>query len=74
MARRKAEKTAQRLSSANSFASIAALWIEHWKGGKSPRHVDTVRRRMAAHILPHLGERSIIRSKPGRSILSRAPG
>jgi len=59
MARRKAEKTAQRLSSANSFASIAALWIEHWKSGKSPRHVDTVRRRMAANILAHLGERPI---------------
>ena len=64
MAQRKAEKTAQRLSSANSFASIAALWIEHWKGGKSPRHVDTLRRRMAANILPHLGERPITQIEP----------
>lgn len=59
MAQRKAEKTAQRLSSANSFVSVAALWLEHWKGTKSPRHVDTVRRRMAANITPHLGERPI---------------
>jgi integrase len=59
MAQRKAKKTAQRLSDANSFASISALWIEHWKGGKSPRHVDTVRRRMAANIHPHIGERPI---------------
>jgi integrase len=59
MAQRKAEKTAAKLSSATSFASIAAEWMEHWKDGKSLRHVEYVKRRMAADILPQLGERAV---------------
>jgi integrase len=59
MVQRKAEKTAQMALSANSFQSIASVWLEHWKDGKSPRHVDCVKRRMAADILPCLGVRSI---------------
>lgn len=59
MAHRKASKLAHRLSTDNSFASVAARWLDHWKGDKSPRHADTVRRRMAANILPRLGERPI---------------
>jgi integrase len=59
MAQRKAEKTAQQISCANSFGSVAARWLEHWADGKSPRHVDSVRRRMAADILPGLGARPI---------------
>lgn len=55
MAERKAEKAAEE----NSFQSISGLWIEHWKEGKSPRHVDYVRRRLAADILPCLGARPI---------------
>ena len=39
MAQRKAEKTAQATLSVNSFQSIAALWMEHWKDGKSPRQM-----------------------------------
>jgi hypothetical protein len=59
MALRKSEKTAQLISSENSFESVAAPWIEHWANGKSPRHVDSVRRRMSADILPRLGARRI---------------
>jgi integrase len=59
MAQRKAEKTEEKIASENSFQSVAALWLEHWQDGKSPRHVDSVRRRMAADILPCLGGRSI---------------
>jgi integrase len=59
MAQRKAEKTAEKAAVENSFKSIAARWLEHWAEGKSPRHVDTVRRRMAADILPCLGPRPI---------------
>jgi integrase len=55
MAQRKAEKT----SIDNSFASIAAQWREHWQHGKSPRHVDSTRRRLEANILPALGARPI---------------
>jgi integrase len=59
MAQRKVEKTAQMASSANSFQSIASLWVEHWQDGKSPRHVEYVKRRMEVDILPCLGARPI---------------
>jgi integrase len=63
MAERKAQKSAQLLASENSFASVAAKWIEHWKAHKSKQHVDTIRRRMAANVLPSLGERPITEIK-----------
>jgi len=59
MEQRKAEKTAEKAAVENSFQSVTAQWLEHWQEGKSPRHVDTVRRRMAADILPCLGARPI---------------
>jgi integrase len=59
MAQRKAEKAADHVASSNSFATIAAEWLEHWREGKSPRHADSVRRRMAADILPCLGARPL---------------
>ncbi len=59
MAQRKAEKTAQMATSANSFQSVASLWMEHWQDGKSPRHVAYVKRRMDTDILPCLGARPI---------------
>jgi hypothetical protein len=40
MEQRKAVKVAQEAASVNSFASVAALWLEHWQEGKSVRHVD----------------------------------
>ena len=55
MARRKADKAAQSSSSTNSFQAVAAHWFEHWQDGKSSRHADSVKRRMAADILPCLG-------------------
>jgi integrase len=60
MAQRKADKTAQSSSSANSFRTVAAHWFEHWKDGKSCRHADSVKSRMAADILPCLGARPIV--------------
>jgi integrase len=59
MERRKAIKSALGAAHVNSFASVAALWFEHWQEGKSARHVDSVRRRMAADILPAFGTRPI---------------
>ena len=59
MAQRKAEKTAERIAVENSFQSVTTQWLEHWQVGKSPRHVDSVRRRMTADILPCLGARPI---------------
>ena len=55
MAARKAEKAAVE----NSFQSVARLWLAHWQDGKSPRHVDYVKRRMDADILPCLGARPV---------------
>jgi integrase len=55
MAQRKSEKTAERVASENSFSSVAARWMEDWQEGKSQRHVDYTRRRLASNILPTLG-------------------
>jgi hypothetical protein len=55
MAQRKSEKTAGRVASENSFSSVAARWMEDWQEGKSQRHVDYTRRRLASNILPTLG-------------------
>jgi integrase len=55
MALRKIEKTADQVAKENSFASIAAEWLEHWQDGKSPRHVESTRRRLDSNILPSLG-------------------
>jgi integrase len=57
MAERKTAKIARRAANENSFTSVAERWLEHWREGKSPRHVDYVRRRMDADILPCLGAR-----------------
>jgi hypothetical protein len=59
MAERKSVKTLEKAATENSFQSIASLWMEHWQDGKSPRHVDTVKRRMEADILPCLGARPV---------------
>ena len=58
MADRKVSRQAARLSAENSFASVAGLWLAHWRQDKTPP--DTLTRctvRMAADILPVLGDR-----------------
>ncbi|HEX4021937.1 MAG TPA: integrase arm-type DNA-binding domain-containing protein [Acidobacteriaceae bacterium] len=55
MAQRKADKA----TAENSFQSVSLRWLEHWRYGKSPRHVDYVMRRMEANIQPSLGARPI---------------
>jgi integrase len=37
--------------------------LEHWQEGKSPRHVDSTRRRLASNILPSLGALQIAEIK-----------
>lgn len=59
MAQRKSERAAAATEDAASFATVAKLWLEHWSVGKSPRHVDTTRRRLEANTLPMLGARPI---------------
>lgn len=53
------ERKADKAAAENSFQSVAHLWLAHWREGKSPRHVDYVKRRMDADILPCLGARPI---------------
>ena len=55
MAKRKEEQA----QTENTFQHIANEWLEHWRGGKSPRHADYVKRRIEADILPCLGARPI---------------
>jgi integrase len=50
MQRRKAIKTA----SESTFKAIANLWIEHWKEGKTPRHIAGTMRRLEANVFPTL--------------------
>jgi len=59
MAQRKSEKNAEKALVENSFQSVSALWLEHWRDGKSPRHVEYVKRRIEADISPCLGARAI---------------
>ncbi|MBB5329804.1 tyrosine-type recombinase/integrase [Tunturiibacter gelidoferens] len=59
MAEKKAEKLRAHEEDENSFATIAAKWLEHWREGKSKRHADTVSRRMDTDLLPTLGARPI---------------
>jgi len=55
MEQKKVVKTAARVATENSFASVAGRWIEHWKDDKSIRYVDSTRRRLVTNILPTLG-------------------
>jgi integrase len=59
MARRKAERVRSASADVHSFQSVASRWLEHWSVGKSPRHVDTTRRRLEANVYRLLGARPI---------------
>jgi integrase len=59
MENRKAEKTALKATAENSFMTIAGLWHDHWRAGKSPQHVDATRRRLEKNVIPLLGPRPI---------------
>ena len=59
MAHRKIENIAEQVATENSFVTVAARWLEHWKDDKSARHVNTTSRRLDSNILPILGPRQI---------------
>jgi integrase len=59
MAHRKAAKTEERTARESSFANIAEKWMEHWQHGKSRRHVDSTKRRLATNILPFLADKPV---------------
>jgi integrase len=59
MEQRKAAKIAQQTAAENSFQSIAGLWWEHWRVGKSPRHAIQTGSRLEKNVFPILGARPI---------------
>lgn len=66
MAERKAEGEAKQKEAharqreaENSFENIARKWWEWWSIGKSPRHTDTVMRRLEADVFPAFGHKFI---------------
>lgn len=59
MAVRKAKKEALKAETEHSFQTIAALWWDHWKTGKSKRHADVLKRRMESDVHPVRGARPI---------------
>jgi hypothetical protein len=59
MAERRAEAEAKRQEAkalqrevSNSFENVASKWWEWWSIGKSPRHADTVGRRLESDVFP----------------------
>jgi integrase len=59
MAQRMADKTAEQAKAENSFQAVTALWLAHWRVGKSPRHAEYTERRIKDDILPVLGSRPV---------------
>jgi integrase len=59
MEQRKIAKIASMAADAESFQTVAHLWMEHWKVEKSKQHVDSTRRRLEANVYPVLGARPI---------------
>jgi hypothetical protein len=59
MAERKAEAEAKQREAENSFEKIARKWWEWWANNKSPRHADTVLRRLEADVFPAYGHKLI---------------
>jgi integrase len=59
MTKRKADKAASMASDANSFQTIAHLWLSHWRSGITERHAETTRRRLEANVYPLIGTRPI---------------
>jgi integrase len=64
MAERMAEKTAVKVATEHTFEKIGELWLDHWRGNKSPRHSETTRNRLKVNVYPVLGERPIAEVEP----------
>ncbi len=59
LAVRQDERLAQRVALGNTFASVALSWWEHWRGPRSARHADYVRRRLEADVFPEIGSQPV---------------
>jgi len=56
---RQEQKQQQAIAASNSFESVARLWWNHWKSGKSERHAGYTIRRLEADIFPVIGNKPI---------------
>jgi integrase len=56
---RKNEVKAREREAESSFEKVARRWWEWWVIGKSPRHADTVMRRLEADVFPAYGHKFI---------------
>nr|WP_319563343.1 tyrosine-type recombinase/integrase [uncultured Rhodoferax sp.] len=66
-------KLTKAMSDARTFEAVARQWWNHWKGTKSPRHVDYVIRRLEADVFPALGGRALT-SITAPALLAMAKG
>ena len=59
MAKRKADKVANRTAAENSFETVARKWWANWKPARSEQHAGQVMRRFEANVFPYIGGRPI---------------
>lgn len=59
MAKKKADKLTQQLSSENSFATISRKWWEKWRSARSENHTISVMRRLEQDVFPAIGARPV---------------
>lgn len=52
-------KAAARERRDNTFKAVAMEWLEHWKGDKTPRWTEGVKRRLEADVYPEIGRMPI---------------
>ena len=52
-------KLADAVRMGNTFEAVARAWFDHWKGPKSPRHADSVIRRLEMDVFPAIGSKPI---------------
>lgn len=56
---RKAKEAAEKAARVESFASVAGMWLEWWRNGKSQRHVSVTESRVNGKLIPALGGHSV---------------
>jgi len=71
MAKRKAKVQARQMAvvavqraAEDSFERVTRKWWERWAKGTSPRHADTVMRRMEADVFPAYGQKALAEITP----------
>lgn len=55
VAARQEAKLTVKLKHEHNFKAVALAWWEHWKGPRTERHADYVKRRLEADVFPAIG-------------------